>query len=131
MKSQISEIFETTISHHLTTALVGLINHYIYIARNRDRNHTPWHNRLHFWFGRAVFLLAVANIPIGMLLYGSPYYCYAVYGVWGFLLLVTFVALEAVVGDTKAPKPVPGGRKESQTPFGQEEMGNIDRRSWS
>lgn len=86
--------------------LLGVINHVIYLG-NKGRSHTPWHNRLHFFFGRAVFLLAVANIPVGMILYGSPNYCFALYAVWGFILILGFVILELTIGDSRKRQVAP------------------------
>lgn len=47
---------------------------------------------LHQWFGRAIALLGIAQIPLGMTLYGSPKVLFILYAVWmGFLLLLYFI----------------------------------------
>lgn len=47
---------------------------------------------LHQWLGRAVAILGIVQIPLGLTLYGSPKVLFILYAVWmGFLLLVYFV----------------------------------------
>lgn len=47
---------------------------------------------LHQWFGRAIALLGIAQVPLGITLYGSPKYLFILYAVWmGFLLLLYFI----------------------------------------
>ncbi|CAM1503016.1 Fc.00g077920.m01.CDS01 [Cosmosporella sp. VM-42] len=47
---------------------------------------------LHQWFGRAIALLGIVQIPLGLTLYGSPKYLFILYAVWmAFLLVVYFI----------------------------------------
>ncbi|OTA98854.1 hypothetical protein M426DRAFT_28068 [Hypoxylon sp. CI-4A] len=47
---------------------------------------------LHRWLGRAVALLGIVQIPLGLALYGSPLYTFILYAVWmGILLLAYFI----------------------------------------
>ncbi|KAK5654095.1 hypothetical protein OQA88_7526 [Cercophora sp. LCS_1] len=47
---------------------------------------------LHRWSGRAIALLGIAQIPLGLTLYGSPKYTFILFAVWmGFLVLVYFI----------------------------------------
>ncbi|KAL2016549.1 hypothetical protein VTK56DRAFT_3406 [Thermocarpiscus australiensis] len=47
---------------------------------------------LHRWFGRAIALLGVVQIPLGLTVYGSPKPLFILYAVWmGFLLLLYFI----------------------------------------
>lgn len=47
---------------------------------------------LHQWFGRAIALLGIAQVPLGLTLYGSPKSLFILYAVWmGFLLLLYFI----------------------------------------
>lgn len=47
---------------------------------------------LHQWFGRAIALLGIAQVPLGLTLYGSPKVLFILYAVWmGFLLLLYFI----------------------------------------
>lgn len=47
---------------------------------------------LHQWFGRAIALLGIAQVPLGLTLYGSPKVLFILFAVWmGFLLLLYFI----------------------------------------
>ncbi|KAK0386199.1 hypothetical protein NLU13_6036 [Sarocladium strictum] len=47
---------------------------------------------IHQWSGRAIALLGIVQIPLGLTLYGSPKYLFVLYAVWmTFLLLLYFI----------------------------------------
>ncbi|KAI1478986.1 hypothetical protein F4774DRAFT_383672 [Daldinia eschscholtzii] len=47
---------------------------------------------LHRWLGRAIAILGIVQIPLGLTLYGSPLFTFILYAVWmAFLLLVYFI----------------------------------------
>lgn len=47
---------------------------------------------LHQWFGRTIALLGIAQVPLGLTLYGSPKYTFILFAVWmAFLLLLYFI----------------------------------------
>lgn len=47
---------------------------------------------LHQWFGRTIALLGIAQVPLGLTLYGSPKVLFILYAIWmGFLLLLYFI----------------------------------------
>ncbi|KAH7631913.1 hypothetical protein B0T09DRAFT_111795 [Sordaria sp. MPI-SDFR-AT-0083] len=47
---------------------------------------------LHRWMGRAIAILGIAQVPLGLTLYGSPKYTFILYAVWmGFLLFLYFI----------------------------------------
>lgn len=47
---------------------------------------------IHRWFGRAIALLGIVQVPLGLTLYGSPRHLFILYAVWmGFLLLLYFI----------------------------------------
>ncbi|KAK3357033.1 cytochrome b561/ferric reductase transmembrane [Lasiosphaeria hispida] len=47
---------------------------------------------LHRWSGRVVTLLGIAQVPLGLTLYGSPKYLFILFAVWmGFLVLLYFI----------------------------------------
>ncbi|KAH8752593.1 hypothetical protein F5883DRAFT_433150 [Diaporthe sp. PMI_573] len=47
---------------------------------------------LHQWFGRTIALLGIAQVPLGLALYGSPKYTFILFAVWmAFLLLLYFI----------------------------------------
>lgn len=48
--------------------------------------------KLHQWFGRTIALLGIAQVPLGLALYGSPAYLFILYALWmAFLLFLYFV----------------------------------------
>ncbi|KAL2164224.1 hypothetical protein VTH06DRAFT_3440 [Thermothelomyces fergusii] len=47
---------------------------------------------IHRWLGRAITLLGIVQVPLGLTLYGSPKALFVLYAVWmGFLLLLYFI----------------------------------------
>ncbi|KAJ0109304.1 hypothetical protein J7T55_009636 [Diaporthe amygdali] len=47
---------------------------------------------LHQWFGRTIALLGIAQVPLGLTLYGSPKFTFILFAVWmAFLLLLYFI----------------------------------------
>ncbi|KAG5980925.1 hypothetical protein E4U55_003482 [Claviceps digitariae] len=47
---------------------------------------------IHQWSGRAIALLGIVQVPLGLTLYGSPKYLFVLYALWmAFLLLVYFI----------------------------------------
>ncbi|KAL2181400.1 uncharacterized protein P884DRAFT_265859 [Thermothelomyces heterothallicus CBS 202.75] len=47
---------------------------------------------IHRWLGRAITLLGIVQVPLGLTLYGSPKSLFILYAVWmGFLLLLYFI----------------------------------------
>ncbi|KAF4990680.1 hypothetical protein FGRMN_8352 [Fusarium graminum] len=48
---------------------------------------------IHQWFGRAIALLGIAQVPLGLALYGSPLYLFILYAVWMFLLVIVYFIL--------------------------------------
>lgn len=50
-------------------------------------------SQLHQWVGRAVALLAIAQVPLGLTLYGSPKVLFILYTLWMFTLLVAYFIL--------------------------------------
>lgn len=49
---------------------------------------------MHQWLGRAIALLAIAQVALGLTLYGSPAVLFILYAIWVFLLLLLYFALE-------------------------------------
>ncbi|CAN8097078.1 unnamed protein product [Discula destructiva] len=48
--------------------------------------------KLHQWFGRTIALLGMAQVPLGLALYGSPRYLFILYALWmAFLLFMYFI----------------------------------------
>ncbi|KAK7737050.1 hypothetical protein SLS53_006808 [Cytospora paraplurivora] len=47
---------------------------------------------LHQWFGRAIALLGIIQVPLGLTLYGSPKYTFVLFAVWmAFLMFLYFI----------------------------------------
>jgi hypothetical protein len=56
---------------------------------------------LHWWIGRAIALLGIAQVALGLTLYGSPKFLFVLYTLWlSFLLLLFFVLSYRSIGDT-------------------------------
>ncbi|KAJ4858329.1 hypothetical protein T069G_06596 [Trichoderma breve] len=69
---------------------------------------------LHQWLGRAIAILGIVQIPLGLTLYGSPKVLFILYAVWmGFLLLVYFVLSYQAEG--RRDHYISGGRSEAGT----------------
>ncbi|KAK6522646.1 hypothetical protein TWF281_002082 [Arthrobotrys megalospora] len=87
----------------LAQALLGIVNHFILrplrIRRNtQDPLKTPFSNKLHIILGWATLGLGLANIPIGMVLYGTRGRFLILFGVYVLGILLVILALEAVKG---------------------------------
>jgi len=64
------------------------------IERGRRRYHVPLKAMLHHWLGRAIALLGIAQIALGLTVYGSPLYLFVLYALWVFLLLLVYFILQ-------------------------------------
>ncbi|CAO3600517.1 unnamed protein product [Absidia cylindrospora] len=76
--------------------ILGITNHYIFKKRARENrlpSKKPWHNLLHIWAGRFIFILAVVTIPFGMKLRRTPSGLYTAYAVWVSLIMASFIGL--------------------------------------
>ncbi|OZJ01546.1 hypothetical protein BZG36_05507, partial [Bifiguratus adelaidae] len=80
-------------------ALLETLNH-IDNRRNFTPK-TPWYHSFHHWLGRLLFLLALANMPIGIYTYLDPPNVapYVVYGILVGLWLLVLVILEIRYGN--------------------------------
>ncbi|KAH0361513.1 hypothetical protein KCU65_g8687, partial [Aureobasidium melanogenum] len=63
------------------------------IEKGKSRWKIPLKLMLHQWLGRAIALLGLAQIPLGMTLYGSPKYLFILYALAVFALLVLYFIL--------------------------------------
>ncbi|KAH6668000.1 hypothetical protein B0J14DRAFT_642297 [Halenospora varia] len=60
--------------------------------KGRVRRKIPVKLVLHQWIGRATALLGIAQVPLGLTLYGSPKFTFVLYALWmAFLLVLYFV----------------------------------------
>ncbi|KAL4938104.1 hypothetical protein BDV06DRAFT_61907 [Aspergillus oleicola] len=60
------------------------------IERNKKRFHIPLKLVVHRWLGRALAILGIVQIPLGLTLYGSPKALFILYAVAAFLILAIF-----------------------------------------
>ncbi|CAB4478219.1 hypothetical protein RhiirA1_406249 [Rhizophagus irregularis] len=66
---------------------IGAIHHHLYDPK---RVHIPWWTQLHWWFGRALVVLAAFQIPLGLKLYGADMVYYYIHYIYLFIILVAF-----------------------------------------
>jgi len=66
---------------------IGAIHHHLY---DPNRTRIPWWTQLHWWFGRALVVLATFQIPLGLKLYGAKMSYFYIYYVYLFILLIAF-----------------------------------------
>jgi signal transduction histidine kinase len=79
-----------------------LINGCLWRNKGQKRTHLPLSLMLHAWFGRALALLGIAQVALGLTLYGSPAYLFVLYTLWTFAMLVLYFILEWLAGRRRA-----------------------------
>src|SRR5947209_9499873 len=62
----------------------------------RSRLRLPLKVMLHHWFGRIIALLGIAQVALGLTLYGSPKYLFVLYSLWTFGLVLLYFILSWV-----------------------------------
>ncbi len=62
--------------------------------KGRRRLHIPLTAMLHHWLGRAISLLGIAQVALGLTLYGSPAFLFVLYSLWVTFLLVAYFILQ-------------------------------------
>ncbi|KAL4884338.1 hypothetical protein BJY04DRAFT_6577 [Aspergillus karnatakaensis] len=75
------------------------------IERNKKRFRVPLKLVIHRWLGRALAILGIVQIPLGLTLYGSPKSLFILYAVAAFILLLTFFILSYRYDDDRGPDP--------------------------
>ncbi|KAJ5156976.1 uncharacterized protein N7482_008076 [Penicillium canariense] len=65
----------------------------------RTRHHVPLKLVIHRWMGRALAILGIVQIPLGLTLYGSPKILFILYALGAFALLVTYFVLSYLYDD--------------------------------
>lgn len=63
------------------------------VESKRQRYHVPFKLVIHRWLGRAIAILGLVQIPLGLTLYGSPKVLFILYSLAAFALLVAFFVL--------------------------------------
>ncbi|KIW58902.1 hypothetical protein PV05_03395 [Exophiala xenobiotica] len=62
--------------------------------KGRTRHYIPVRAMLHHWLGRAIALLGITQVALGLTVYGSPLYLFVLYTLYVFALLVLYFILE-------------------------------------
>lgn len=79
--------------------------------RGKRRLHVPLKAMFHHWLGRAIALLGIAQVALGLTLYGSPLYLFVLYTLWVFALLVAYFVLQ-FLHERRRAQIMPGGQSE-------------------
>lgn len=74
---------------------LGLLNA---LVLSKPHIRTPIQNRLHIVLGWLIYGLGLAQIPVGMILYGSPRWAFGLYGAAAGLVVLTLLAFEVRIG---------------------------------
>jgi hypothetical protein len=103
---------------HVIIGLVILIILFLQIAQgviidrlwNPKRRSVPWWDKVHWWMGRIIFLLSISNIPLGMVLMAVMSYTVSsviigIVALWLILVLLAFVILQVLKGQTHHQEP--------------------------
>ena len=81
--------------------------------KGKTRYRLPVKLVIHQWLGRAIALLGIAQVPLGLTLYGSPKWTFILYTLWMTFLLVWYFVLSyratAPIGGVTRTESVHGG----------------------
>lgn len=64
------------------------------VQKRRATQHLSLKAMIHHWLGRAVALLGIAQVALGLTLYGSPLFLFILYAFWVFALVLLYFILE-------------------------------------
>ncbi|OAL22675.1 hypothetical protein AYO20_11163 [Fonsecaea nubica] len=76
--------------------------------KGRKHAHIPLRVMLHHWLGRAIALLGIVQVPLGLTLYGSPAYLFVLFSLWGFFMLSLYFILQ-YLAERRRGRYGPGG----------------------
>ncbi|EUC38880.1 hypothetical protein COCCADRAFT_81971 [Bipolaris zeicola 26-R-13] len=63
------------------------------LEKGKERYKIPLTLMIHQWLGRAIALLGIAQVPLGLTLYGSPLVLFILFAVWTFILVILYFIL--------------------------------------
>ena len=86
-----------------------VINGCLWRNKAIKRSHLPLSLMLHNWFGRAIALLGIAQVALGLTLYGSPEYLFVLYTLWCVALVIAYFVLEWLAGRRRGRYESDGG----------------------
>ncbi|KAJ5719041.1 hypothetical protein N7493_007496 [Penicillium malachiteum] len=93
------------------------------VERNKIRSRVPLKLVIHRWVGRALVLLGIAQIPLGLTLYGSPKLLFVLFALAVFAYLVAFFILSYLYDDEGYhPHSEHGGSRYSHSQLGPSEL---------
>ncbi|KAK5420011.1 hypothetical protein LTR06_001481 [Exophiala xenobiotica] len=77
--------------------------------KKQTRHYIPVRAMLHHWLGRAIALLGITQVALGLTVYGSPLYLFVLYTLYVFALLVLYFILEWLAERRRAQYDNGGG----------------------
>lgn len=77
--------------------------------KRQRRPHIPVSAMLHHWLGRAIALLGITQIALGLTVYGSPLFLFVLYTLFVFALIVLYFILEWLAERRRAQYASDGG----------------------
>ncbi|RII23238.1 hypothetical protein CUC08_Gglean012060 [Alternaria sp. MG1] len=75
----------------MVQALGGSVIHRL--EKGKERFKIPLKLMIHQWLGRTIALLGIAQVPLGLTLYGSPLALFILFAIWTFILVVLYFVL--------------------------------------
>jgi hypothetical protein len=72
---------------------IGSVHHHMY---DPNRKYIPWWTKLHWWFGRGLILLALAQIPLGLLLYEVGPFLLGAYCIYAGVLVLIYLVVSFI-----------------------------------
>jgi len=104
----------------------GLLNSFVLF---KPHVRTPIQNRFHILFGWLLWGLALAQIPVGMVLYGSPRWAFGLYGAAAGLVVLGLVVLEIRIGRREDHNVDPRGYAPMDADRGSHSLEGAPRRT--
>lgn len=72
-----------------------------------DRTTIPWHDKAHWWSGRLLIVLALANIIYGIILIGNPLGFWIAFGLVLLIIIAAFALGNIYLKRSGAPQSSP------------------------
>lgn len=86
---------------------------------------------LHQWSGRAIAILGIVQIPLGLTLYGSPLYTFILYALWMAFLVLLYFILDYKRQGRHPDAYYGGGRSEyTETDVTHDDGGGHSKKKW-
>lgn len=72
----------------------------------RGRTEVPWHDKVHWWLGRAVFLLSYVLIPLGLWSYGASDAIKIAWFVYAFVVILVVFIVGQIIHRNDTPHDI-------------------------